>query len=1479
MNRFWNVVIRPIIEEIDAKYIIEIGSHTGLNTKNILEYCHDNNARMAAIDPFPKFNIDKCREKYGDKFEIYTDISLNVLPKLNDYDVILIDGDHNWYTVYNELKIVEETFKNKKLPLIFLHDIGWPYARRDLYYNPEDIPDEYRQPYKKLGIYPGKSSLVEDGGLNPLNYNNAIQENNPYNGILTAVEDFIKESDADLHYDFIPIYHGLGILYNKNPDLEHFIEKLLNNKNFLTQIEEERIKLILAKNKFDREISVLRGKNYEINQSLKDKQEKINYLKHDLGQKVTKLNESTVQLKIKDDELVQIGLELRNAKNELSSSKQLINLMKDNGERVEQLKIELDIVLNNFYEIGYINNQNRSLKQRIISTFSSIYILLNRNNGGLKKAIKNIRGYNLIKKNHLLDIGFYLSNNSDVRLSGKDPILHYIYHGMKEDRDPSTKFNGQYYLDTYSDVNASNLNPLVHYALYGMKEGRKTVETLTQLDKLEFKQYSSEQIEAITDALKYKKVSIIVPIYNAFEDTKKCIESVIEHTNIPYELILIDDSSTDERIGELLDEVEQYETIKVIRNQENQGFVKNVNIGMEYPNGDVVLLNSDTIVTPKWLQKMVVAAYSKERIGTVTPLSNAAGAFSVPEIGKTNEIPEFYTLKTMSSLVEKVSENVYLEVPTGNGFCMFIKRETIDDVGLFDEENFGKGYGEENDFSMRAIENSWKNILDDSTYIYHKRSASFSTSKTELMEKNRAILDEKYPNYTKLVRDFIKDVKYAGIRTKIKDAITSTDELNEKRILYVLHSASGGTPATNEDLMRNIQKNMDCYVLTSSAKEMMLWTYRNSELKQIYEWKIKSRWSAKGFHNTEFRDIYFNVLTGLKIDIVHIRHLIKHSFDLPGIAKILGVPTIISFHDFYFVCPSHNLLDENFEYCAGECTEGYGQCFIGDDMNDLPILKDFVPEWRKAVSEVFKNTSAFVTTTKAVKDIYTATYPELYVRDFRIIEHGRDFTDTDELEKNYDVPSPDKPVKILFPGNLNIVKGSELIKNIKKLDVNNRLEFHFMGMLALHSSDLENYGVHHGAYQRDEFCSEVNKIKPSFIGIMTICSETYCHTLSEAWNCGVPVLSTKIGAIEERVNKNGGGWFLDHKDPKRAYDEIIRISNSPEEYLEVSEQVKNISLKGTGEMAEDYMELYSELLNDKKKIPNHFNLKKSLMGKDGFFFLVNDTNNEIRQHFDISYVNRFNPSDFNKNLELKMKYCEEKKIHYHFFIIPDKSLVCKDFLPFDFKVIKRNSNTINALTDFSDNLNCDSYFKIDTHINYIGGMELSYSYLNNIDNNFTREKFDELIIEQITQEKVNLKHVEDMGDLLSKRNWSYSFDEKKKYLNEIAIFFKNNHILNKKNELPEEFKLHNTRQTEYYHNPEAYTDLRVLILRDSSLTYLKDSLSVYFKEMLLYWDHWIFNKELVEWYKPDLIIEIRTERFLENVKIEMELDCKPTKEK
>ena len=233
MRRMWSPIMKPIIEKINAHYIVEVGSATGGNTWSILEYCRNRDAHMTAIDPFPSFNVEKYKKEFGDKFEMCTELSLNALPQLKDYDVVLLDGDHNWYTVYNELKVIEKNFKDKKFPVVFLHDVGWPYARRDGYYNPEDIPEKFRQPYKQAGMRHGRKNLIKDGGLNPDLYN-AVEDNTPRNGVLTAAEDFVKESKSDFYLEVVNprAFHGLGILYPRDEETKKIVNDVLKSTDF-----------------------------------------------------------------------------------------------------------------------------------------------------------------------------------------------------------------------------------------------------------------------------------------------------------------------------------------------------------------------------------------------------------------------------------------------------------------------------------------------------------------------------------------------------------------------------------------------------------------------------------------------------------------------------------------------------------------------------------------------------------------------------------------------------------------------------------------------------------------------------------------------------------------------------------------------------------------------------------------------------------------------------------------------------------------------------------------------------------------------------------------------------------------------------------------------------------------------------------------------------------------------------------------------
>lgn len=274
--------------------------------------------------------------------------------------------------------------------------------------------------------------------------------------------------------------------------------------------------------------------------------------------------------------------------------------------------------------------------------------------------------------------------------------------------------------------------------------------------------------------------------------------------------------------------------------------------------------------------------------------------------------------------------------------------------------------------------------------------------------------------------------------------------------------------------------------------------------------------------------------------------------------------------------------------------------------------------------------------------------------------------------------------------------------------------------------------------------------------------------------------------------------------------------------------------------------------------PNYSNLNICLKGKKDYFFLVNDSNHELKQYFDFSFKSNFDSSNFREYFEVKRKFFEENNIKYFFFIVPDKSLVCKDYLPFQYNYINRNYNQIcDLFPDFINVLTETDYFKEDSHINYRGAKKLSYCYLNHFDNTLSSQDFENLLIDEVEV----IRYL----DLLFSKNWSYSEEERQKYDLKISCStIKNKSLINLEDNIPEEFKECNGRKSIYYKNTNNINNLKALIFGDSFMVFLFDYMALYFKETFFYWDHLTLNEELIKYYEPDIIMEIRSERFLEN---------------
>lgn len=213
MIKLWRKILLPLCEAVDARLFVEIGAEYGTSTNALLRHVEAVDGRLHCIDPVPAFDAEALAQAHAPHLIFHRALSLDVIEELPRHDVALVDGDHNWYTVYNELLQLEALHGEDPLaqPLILLHDIGWPYGRRDLYYDPATIPEEFRQPYERAGILPNKSELVGEGGFNP-ELCNATQMGGARNGVLTAVEDYMAESSLGWTLLTLPVYYGLGIM-------------------------------------------------------------------------------------------------------------------------------------------------------------------------------------------------------------------------------------------------------------------------------------------------------------------------------------------------------------------------------------------------------------------------------------------------------------------------------------------------------------------------------------------------------------------------------------------------------------------------------------------------------------------------------------------------------------------------------------------------------------------------------------------------------------------------------------------------------------------------------------------------------------------------------------------------------------------------------------------------------------------------------------------------------------------------------------------------------------------------------------------------------------------------------------------------------------------------------------------------------------------------------------------------------------------
>lgn len=682
-----------------------------------------------------------------------------------------------------------------------------------------------------------------------------------------------------------------------------------------------------------------------------------------------------------------------------------------------------------------------------------------------------------------------------------------------------------------------------------------------------------------------RKYDIVIPVYNGLHFFRECYISVKQYTASCHTVLIVNDGSSEEALREYLDQIALDSSTVVLHLSVNRGFVHAVNQGMSHSKNDIILLNSDTVVTPRWVEKLDAALYSAPNVGTVTPWTNKGTICSLPRFCEDNELPPTLSADEISEMAETVSHGKYLHLPTAVGFCTAIRRQLIEEIGFFDEETFGRGYCEENDFCMRAKEAGYVNVLDDRTFILHKGSMTFAGEKEKVIEAQLKKLKTRHPQYMPLVLDFIDRDPLFTLRSKINRLIEH--RTGKIHVLFLLHNdptggwaiKPGGTELHVLELAEALWKEGTIipFIMASSGRELLL-----LEKDPAGSWK-RSRISLENLidltttYDDDYRNRLLEVLDIQHIDILHIHQLVHSPTDIKSMLNGWQGALFFTLHDFYSICPNYNLITPENTFCYCEQPESCSLCIKGQQGFKINLPG----HWHRLHSNNLQRADIIYVPSESCRQWIDKVYPNL-IGSVVVREHG---IHKCGLHVKRD-PESGRKFRIGFIGGLTKVKGSELITEIINLDKSEAIEWVIHGeigdvdLMCLDKKNLEKTG----RYEKNNLPSLLADSNLDFMVICSIWPETFSYTLSECWDIGLPVIVSPLGAPADRVKQHGGGWVAKELSAQSFWETIKGIISTPGECERKALEAKQIPMMTVEEMASLYRDDYGAFAS-KKELP------------------------------------------------------------------------------------------------------------------------------------------------------------------------------------------------------------------------------------------------------------------------------------------------------
>ena len=670
-------------------------------------------------------------------------------------------------------------------------------------------------------------------------------------------------------------------------------------------------------------------------------------------------------------------------------------------------------------------------------------------------------------------------------------------------------------------------------------------------------------------------VDVIVPIYGAAAELRRCLASIARHTDLKsHRVMLVVDGPQD---AEVERHIAAFASSEVLRNEDRRGFVESVNRGMRASSLDVVLLNSDTVVTARWLEKLIEAATSAEKVGTVTPLSNHATLCSVPRSFEENLLPSGFDADSFAALVERVSKREYPRLPTGVGVCLYIRRALLDDIGYFDAARFPLGYGEENDFCMRASARGWLHLADDATFIEHAGHRSFGASRVQLQRRAARTLSRLHPSYMKKIAAFMRADPLAPVRARISEALRApiATPRAPRKVVHVIHGwppfQHAGTELYAYWLVQRQLRVRDVSVFARMADPARA----QGEAVELVDGGARVRLVTNNFAQRDpfarnamrdrvFERAFAKFLDEEKPDLVHIHHLAGHAFSLARVARRRGIPIVQQVQDWWALCARVNLFDAEWRRCSGPELSKCAACAPLTRIAPAPLWNRALHlARRRAARASLACADAYVMGSRFIRD----DYAELFAagKPVFVLPYGVDITPVAKRARS-------KPLRFGFVGSILPHKGLHVAVDAFRAIDPREAALHAWGDSSAspeYTAMLRERVTLEGTFAEEEkpriFASLDALLVPS-TGL-----ESFGLAAREAMTCGVPVIVANDGALREI---EGAQFFTDAASLAVILQHVVARPSLLDEWAEQISAPKSVD-----EHAEEIERVYATVLH------------------------------------------------------------------------------------------------------------------------------------------------------------------------------------------------------------------------------------------------------------------------------------------------------------